>query len=102
MGCMLLLLEYYGLSRRTGRGCHHDNEVAKGAGTKECACNEPGACMFSGGGARAYARARGGGGGGRPSIMVCPLRGNYAESCVSVGGGGYYGMSGPFVCLWGC
>lgn len=22
------------------------------------------------------------------SIMVCPLRGNYAESCVSVGGGG--------------
>lgn len=30
----------------------------------------------------------GGGGGGRLSIMVCPLRGNYAESCVSVGGGG--------------
>lgn len=49
--------------------------------------------------ARAYARARarGGGGGGSPSIMVCPLRGNYAESCVSVGGGDYYGMSAPFV-----
>lgn len=47
----------------------------------------------------ARARARVGGGGGRLSIMVCPLRGNYAESCVSVGGGDYYGMSAPFVCL---
>lgn len=33
-------------------GCRHDNGVAKGAGTssgkgKECACNEPGACMSS-------------------------------------------------------
>lgn len=37
--------------------------------------------------AGARARARGGGGGGSQSIMVCPLRGNYAESCVSVGGG---------------
>lgn len=45
------------------------------------------------------ARVRGRGGGGRLSIMVCPLRGNYAESCVSVGGGDYYGMSAPFVCL---
>lgn len=32
MGCMLLPLEYYGLSRRAGRGCHHDNGVAKGLG----------------------------------------------------------------------
>lgn len=52
MGCMLLLLEYYGLPWSAGRGCHHDNGVAKGAGTssgkgKECACNEPGACMSS-------------------------------------------------------
>lgn len=37
----------------------------------------------------ACGRARGGGGVGTGlSIMVCPLRGNYAESCVSVGGGG--------------
>lgn len=62
MGCMLLLLEYYGLPRSAGRGCHHDNGVAKGAGTtsgkgKECACNEPGACMSSGGSVRAYVRA---------------------------------------------
>lgn len=51
----------------------------------------------------ACGRARGGGGvgvGTGLSIMVWPLRGNYAESCVSVGGGGdYYGMSAPFVCL---
>ncbi len=47
---------------------------------------------------RAFARVVEGGG-GRLSIMVCPLRGNYAESCVSVGGGDYYGMSAPFVCL---
>lgn len=42
MGCILLLLEYYGLSG-SGGGCHHDNGVAKGAGTasgegKECEC----------------------------------------------------------------
>lgn len=40
-------------------------------------------------------RARGGGGGGRLSIMVCPLRGNYAESCVSVGGGIIMGCLPP-------
>lgn len=52
--------------------------------------------------ARAAARDREGVG-ARRSIMVCPLRGNYAESCTSVGGGaGYYGMSAPFVCLRGC
>lgn len=55
--------------RREG-GCHHDNGVAKGAGTtsgkgKECACNEPGACMSSGGSVRACVRARGGGGWGQ-------------------------------------
>lgn len=43
MGCILLLLEYYGLSGSGGGGCHHDNGVAKGAGTasgegKECEC----------------------------------------------------------------
>lgn len=59
MGCMLLLLEYYGLSEGAGRGCHHDNGVAKGAGTtsgkgKECACNEPGACMSSSGSVHAH------------------------------------------------
>lgn len=89
-------------------GCHHDNEVAKGAGTASgkgegvCACDEPGACMSSGASVRAYARAAARvaeGGGGTLSIMVCPLRGNYAESCMSVGGGDYYGMSAPFVCL---
>lgn len=62
MGCKLLLLEYYGLPRSAGRGCHHDNGVAKGAGTtsgkgKERACNEPGACVSSTGSVRAYARA---------------------------------------------
>lgn len=62
MGCMPLLLEYYGLPRSTGRGCHHDNGVAKGAGTtsgkgKECACNEPGAYMSSSASVRAYVRA---------------------------------------------
>lgn len=83
-------------------GCRHDNGVAKGAGTtsgkgKECACNEPGACMSS----RlvvVYVRACARvveGGGGRLSIMVCPLRGNYAESCVSVGGGIIMGCLPP-------
>lgn len=93
--------------RGEGGGGHHDNGVAKGAGTtsgkgKECACNELGACMSSSGSVRAYVCERAcspRGGGGRLSIMVCPLRGNYAESCVSVGGGDYYGMSAPFVCL---
>lgn len=94
-------------ARRRG-GCHHDNGVAKGAGTASgkgeavCACDEPSACMSSGAGVRAYARAAARvaeGGGGTLSIMVCPLRGNYAESCMSVGGGDYYGMSAPFVCL---
>lgn len=86
-----------------GRGCHHDNGVAKGAGTasgkgKECACKEPGACTCGGGSVRAYVRALARlveGGGGRQSIMVCPLRGNYAESCVSVGGGIIMGCLPP-------
>lgn len=102
MGCILPLLEYYGLPRRAGRGCHHDNGVAKGAGTTSGKGKER-ACMSSGGSVRAYVRAVARvveGGGGRPSIMVCPSRGNYAEYRVSVGGGGdYYGMSAPFVCL---
>lgn len=47
--------------RKQGGGCHHDNGVAKGAGTtsgkgKECACNEPAACMSSGDSARACVR----------------------------------------------
>lgn len=44
---------------------------------------------------RVCGRARGGGGGGRLSIMVCSLRGNYAESCVSVGGGIIMGCLPP-------
>lgn len=44
---------------------------------------------------RACGRAHGGGGGGRLSIMVCSLRGNYAESCVSVGGGIIMGCLPP-------
>lgn len=35
-----------------------------------------------------HVRVHAGGGGGSRSIMVCPLRGNYAESCVRVGGRG--------------
>lgn len=104
MGCMLPLLEYYGLERAGGGGCHHDNGVAKGAGTASgkgegvCACDEPGACMSSGASVRAYARAAARvaeGGGGTLSIMVCPLRGNYAESCMSVGGGIIMGCLPP-------
>lgn len=73
-------------------GCHHDNGVAKGAGTtrgkgKECACCESGARTSSPGSVRVCARVVVGGG-GRLSIMVCPLRGNYAVSCASVGGRG--------------
>lgn len=45
------------------------------------------------------ARARGGGGGGRLSIMVCPLRGNYAESYASVGGGGIIMGCLPPLCV---
>lgn len=76
-----------------GGGCHHDNNrVAKGNGTtsgkgKECACYESGACMSSAVSVRACARVVEGGG-GRLNIMVCPLRGNYAESCVECGRGG--------------
>lgn len=85
-----------------GRGRHHDNRVAKGVGTtlgkgKECACDEP-VCMSSCGSVRADARAVARvveGGGGRRSIMVCSLRGNYAESCVSVGGGIIMGCLPP-------
>lgn len=56
MGCKLSLPKYYGLSRV--RGGHHDNGVAKGAGTasgkgKECACCESSPTRV---------RARGGGG----------------------------------------
>lgn len=89
MGCMLLLLEYYGLSvGAAGRGGHYDNGVAKGAGRvggveQACACNQSAACMCGTGGMRAHVCERActaEEGGGRLSIMVCPLRGNYAES----------------------
>lgn len=66
------------------------------------ACLVAPGCVRANGRARAAARDREGVGAWR-TIMVCPLRGNYAESCASVGGGtGYYGMSAPFVCLRGC
>lgn len=55
-------------------------------------------CMSSCGSVRADARAVARaveGGGGRLSIMVCSLRGNYAESCVSVGGGIIMGCLPP-------
>lgn len=116
MGCMLPPLEYYGLawSARVGGRVVMTTRLLRGVGTArakgegERACDELGACVSSGAGVRACTRVRAAardreGVGARRSIMVCPLRGNYAESCASVGGGaGYYGMSAPFVCLRGC
>lgn len=70
----LLGVAYYGMHTATARvlwsvqgeqggvgGCHHDNGVAKGAGTtrgkgKECACCESSACMSSPGSVRVCAR----------------------------------------------
>lgn len=102
MGCMLLL-DYYGLSTGAGGVVTMTTGLLRGLallverGRSVHAMSPVHACL--GVVVRVCARARGGGGGGRLSIMVCPLRGNYAESCASVGGGDYYGMSAPFVCL---
>lgn len=104
MGCILLLLEYYGLSGSGGGGVTMTTGLLRGLGLpvergrSVSACSEHGACGSVRAGARVVVEGWGVGTG--LSIMVCPLRGNYAESCVSVGGGGdYYGMSAPFVCL---
>lgn len=84
--------------------------IGKGEGV--LACNVPRACMCSSVGIRAYVRVverRVGGGGSRLSIMVCPLRGNYAESC-ECGRGGLLWDVCPLcvlvrmlakLCLWG-
>lgn len=105
MGCMLLLLGYYGLSGSAGRGgVTMTTGLLRGLGLlvergrSVHAMSLVHACLVVVVYVRACARVVEGGG-GRLSIMVCPLRGNYAESCVSVGGGDYYGMSAPFVCL---
>lgn len=62
---------------------------------KACACTGAWCMHVFGLAVIVYMRVRGGGGGGRPSIMVCPLRGNYAESRVSVGGGIIMGCLPP-------
>lgn len=81
-------------------GRRHDNEVAKGSWDRSLArkgkesvhaMSSVHACLVALVCVRACAcgRARDREGvGARRSIMVCPLRGNYAESCTSVGGGG--------------
>lgn len=91
MGCILLLLEYYGLSG-SGGGVTMTTGLLRGLGLpvergrSVSACSEHGACGSVRAGARVVVEGWGVGTG--LSIMVCPLRGNYAESCVSVGGGG--------------
>lgn len=58
MGCMLLLLEYYGLSRRAGGGVTMTTGLLRGLGPlvergrSVSVCSEPGAC----GSVRACAR----------------------------------------------